>query len=110
VSTGEPREKVEQPPPIACTLDAGAMPDRLAEWEAILEHASNRTSLGAGGVRVEFGPGLPVAELAQLMAAEQACCSFFSFALTIDQRGVGLEIGAPDGAEEMVTSLFGAPA
>jgi len=36
--------------------------------------------------------------------------AFFSFAVTVDQRGVGLEVRAPDGADEIVTSLFGAAA
>jgi hypothetical protein len=44
------------------------------------------------------------------MAAEQSCCSFFSFALTVDDRGVALEVRAPQDAAELVTAVFGAPA
>jgi hypothetical protein len=49
-------------------------------------------------------------ELARLVAAEQACCAFLSFRITVDQRGVGLEVRAPAGADEIVTALFGAAA
>jgi hypothetical protein len=45
--------------------------------------------------------------VARLTAAEQACCRFFTFAITVDERGIGLEVRAPDGAEDLVASLFG---
>ncbi len=95
--------------PIACTLEAGAMTDRLAVWSTALDHATARTPL-ADGVRVEFDAELDTAELARLVAVEQQCCAFFSFALTVDQRGVGLEVSAPEDAAAIVTTLFGSPA
>jgi hypothetical protein len=49
-----------------------------------------------------------VGELARLVAAEQHCCAFISFAITVDQRGVALEVRAPDGADRIVTTLFAA--
>lgn len=97
-------------PPIACILDASAMPDRLAHWNAIFCHVRSRTTTPAGALRIEFDSVLDLADLARLVAAEQHCCAFFSFAVTVDARGVGLEVGAPNGAEEMVASLFGQPA
>jgi hypothetical protein len=59
---------------------------------------------------VEFAGDVPIADLARLAAAEQKCCRFFSFDLTVDDRGVGLEVRAPDGAEDLVAALFGVPA
>jgi hypothetical protein len=53
---------------------------------------------------------VPVEELVRLTAAEQDCCGFFAFAVTIDGRGVGLEIRAPDDAMPVVHALFGTPA
>lgn len=94
-------------PPIACTLEAGAMPDRVAEWQALLDAATGRERIADGALRVAFRADAPLPELARLVAAEQACCAFFSFAITVDQRGVGLEVRAPAGAEEVVTALFG---
>ena len=95
-------------PPMACSLDAGAMPDRLAEWKSILSRASARCRAGDGARRVEFLADVAVDELARLVAAEQRCCAFFSFAITVDRRGVGLEVRAPEGADEFVTTLLGA--
>src|SRR6266702_444152 len=64
----------------------------------------------ADGVRVEFGSDAPLAELARLANAEHECCRFFRFAITVDARGVGFEVTAPDGAEELDATLVGADA
>jgi DNA-binding transcriptional MerR regulator len=93
--------------PIACTLDGDAMGDRVAEWQAILAQATSRTRTVDGALRADFGGGVDLGELARLVAAEQGCCAFFAFAITVDHRGIGLEVSAPDGAEPMVAALFG---
>jgi hypothetical protein len=49
-----------------------------------------------------------VDDVAHLATAEQSCCRFFAFAVTIDQRGFGLEVRAPDDALPIVQALFGA--
>jgi len=46
----------------------------------------------------------------RLAAAEQDCCQFFTFAITIDSRGVALEVRAPDDALPVLHTLFGRPA
>jgi hypothetical protein len=46
-------------------------------------------------------------ELARLAAAEYACCSFFTFTLTIGPAGVRLTVTAPPDAQPLVTALFG---
>ena len=92
--------------PIACTLDPSAVPGRLTEWRAVLDRGRSRTTTADGGVRVELGDEVDVAELIRLVQAEQACCAFFSFAVTVDGRGLGLEVRAPDDAGEIVTALF----
>ena len=97
-------------PPIACTLDVGAQPGRVAEWQALLGHASSRAHTDDGALRVSFAGDVPMVELARLVAAEQGCCQFFSFAITVDHRGIGLEVSAPEGADEVTAALFGAPA
>jgi len=101
--------------PIACTLDDGSVETRLEEWQALTGTATDavgssmRTAI-EGGVRLEFPPGVDVAELARLVAAEQGCCRFLSFAITVDERGVGLEVRSHDGAQDVVHALFGGPA
>jgi MerR family copper efflux transcriptional regulator len=95
-------------PAIACILEAGALAGRLDDWRALLARARSRTATDDEGVRVEFGDDVPVAEVAALMAAEQQCCAFFAFTLTVDERGTGLEVRAPQNAADLVSGLFGA--
>jgi MerR family transcriptional regulator, copper efflux regulator len=94
--------------PIACTLEPGAMPDRLADWTRVLDAAQERSRTAEGRLRIEFGDAVDVAELVRLVEAEQRCCAFFAFAVTIDQRGIALEVGAPATAHDVVAGLFGA--
>jgi DNA-binding transcriptional MerR regulator len=110
-------EEPDRAAPIACTLDGGDMATRLDEWNALLtdEHGllggvTARRRLDDGGLRLEFGPGADVAEIARLAAAEQECCRFFHFALTIDDRGVALEVHAPPDGEPVLAALFGTAA
>lgn len=100
--------------PVACTLGAGEMATRLDEWNELLadrhellKGVTHRDALDGGGLRLVFGPNTDVAEIARLATAEQGCCRFFDFALTIDSRGVALEVRAPDDAEPVVAALFG---
>ena len=103
--------------PIACTLPAGDMSARLDDWnqllagkQDLLQGVTARRALDDGGVRLEFGPGSDVAEIARLAAAEQSCCRFFSFSLVIDTRGIALEVHAPPAGRPVLTALFGVPA
>jgi hypothetical protein len=72
-------------------------------------HVARREPID-GGLRCAFDTSVPLEELSHLVAAEQRCCPFFAFAITIDARGIALEVRAPDGAEAIVVSLFGASA
>lgn len=95
--------------PIACSLpDDTAVVGRLGEWAAALCGAVSRESLAGGGVRIALGPTVDLGALAALVEAEHRCCPFFAFAITVDGRGVALEIRAPAGAEEAVAALIGA--
>jgi hypothetical protein len=95
--------------PIACTLAGDDVPARVEAWQSVLTHAIGRDAIG-GGVRVTFGPTASVSTLADLVAAEQSCCSFLAFAITIDARGLALEVTAPADAQPVVAALFGAAA
>ena len=96
--------------PVACTLDPGSLPERLAEWRAVLDHAASRLRTADGGLRIEFDGDLALDGLTRLAAAEQRCCAFLGFAITVDHRGVALEVQAPESAGALVTALFGAAA
>jgi MerR family transcriptional regulator, copper efflux regulator len=95
-------------PAIACTLSAGAMKSRMADWQSLLAHVERREPID-GGVRVVFTSTVPIGDLMRLVAAEQDCCQFFRFAITVDTRGVAIEVRAPQDALEIVESMFGAP-
>ena len=97
---------------IACTATAQSATAALQEWADLLaaQHDSIVRSAIAGGVRVQFAARVDVGELARLTVAEQDCCRFFSFAITVDRRGVGLEVVAPNDALPIVHALFGMPA
>jgi MerR family copper efflux transcriptional regulator len=92
--------------PIACTLDGPLMPGRLDDWRELLAFASGREAIERG-IRLTFAPQVSVRSLADLVASEQECCRFFAFAITVDGRGIGLEVLAPADAQPIVRALFG---
>ena len=96
------------PNDLACTLNPTAVPDRLAEWHSIAALGSPPQTIGDGARRIEFADPSVMADLSRLVAAEQACCSFLAFAITVDERGTALEVRGPAGAAELVETLFGA--
>ena len=96
--------------PIACALGGDARVSQVADWAIVTSRAIARTATADGGLRLEFADNLEFGELARLVVAEQQCCRFFSFALTVDHRGTGLEVRAPADAAEVVAELFGTPA
>ncbi len=98
----------EGEPAIACTLSAGSMKGRLADWNSLLAHVERRERID-GGVRSVFAESVPITDLMRLVAAEQDCCQFFRFAITVDTRGVALEVRAPEDALSIVDSMFGTP-
>jgi DNA-binding transcriptional MerR regulator len=93
-------------PAIACTLPADQMPGRVADWQHLLDHVLSRDVID-GGLRLTLADTAPLDELAQLAVAEQGCCAFFSFAITVDHRGIALEVRAPADAGDLVTTVFG---
>ena len=94
---------------IACTLAAASMHSRLGEWQrsSCSRHPSR---IRRGWSSRVFGEATPLDELMRLTAAEQECCKFFDFAITIDSRGVALEVRSSPDALPIIHSLFGVPA
>ncbi|MET0910756.1 MAG: MerR family transcriptional regulator [Ilumatobacteraceae bacterium] len=99
---------VNDEPAIACTLSAGSVNDRIDDWTAVLRHVDRRESID-GGIRSVFAESVSITALARLVAAEQDCCQFFRFAITVDTRGIALEVRAPGDAQLVVESMFGRP-
>ena len=95
----------EPVPPIACTLDASAMPERLARWADVAGHVTERSRI-AGGVRVRFDRSVAPATVATLAADELACCAFLTFSIRLDAGATTLEVTAPDEARDVVDLLL----
>ena len=79
------------------------------------EHLEDARDLAAGGrLRVGYEPGPGVlAELTELAAAEQACCSFVTWSVVEAEGSPVLVVEAPDDAPEAVAPiavLFGVAA
>jgi hypothetical protein len=106
---GLERPAADAEPPIACTLRPEVMAGRMDDWDRLLGFVTGRSVIDRG-LRLDLADGAPIDEVVRLAAAEQECCAFLSFSLTIDGRGAGLEVGGPDDALLIVHALFGAPA
>lgn len=94
-------------PAIGCTLSAHKIGGRLAQWEAIAAIATGRISIDAG-TRLTFDHGVDIPVISALFAAEQNCCRFLTFTLTVTADHVALAITGPSGAQPVVDALIGA--
>jgi DNA-binding transcriptional MerR regulator len=94
-------------PPTACTLDPGAMRGRLGDWQAVLARGTSRSPIpGGSAITFDTDPEL-AADLARLVAAEHACCSFFDFTISVTEAGLRFEVRAPDEAHDLLATVFG---
>jgi hypothetical protein len=93
----------------ACSLPSPeAMRSRVAEWHHLLSFVVSRTEID-GGYRLALQDHAPIEDVVRLARAEQGCCSFFSFAVTFDDRGVGLEVRSPPSGRQILNALFSPP-
>lgn len=99
-----PRPAVRPEPVVACSLDAGAYRDRLAQWARLLDGAEI-TALPDGGRSAQV-PVDRAEEATRLVVAEQRCCPFLSFGMEFAGDRVVLTVRAPGHAHESVAALF----
>ena len=95
-------------PPLGCTLPGSEMDERRAAWQRALAPVVGREAID-DGVRLALPPGESLGVLADLVVAEQRCCSFLRFAITVDDRGSALEVTASGGRGEMVARFGDRP-
>lgn len=94
---------------IMCTLEGGtdAMRERIGQWQRVVAAAIGREPAD-GGITLVFDHDQALTvELARLSAAEFACCSFFTFTLTVGPDGMRFTVTGPDEARDVITSMFG---
>ena len=94
-------------PDLACTLESDDMAGRLAEWRALAGQATARSTVD-DGIRLTFS-SVDLREVADLVAREQACCSFLSFTIGSTLVGATLEISGPSDARPMIAALLDVP-
>ncbi|GBQ26510.1 hypothetical protein HLH34_10845 [Gluconacetobacter azotocaptans] len=91
--------------PIACTLDAGSLKERLA-WIADLNRrallASHRDDLR---LTLTYDPSTGD-DVRRMVAGEQSCCAFLLFDVTERTDAVTVTITAPEDARAAAEALF----
>jgi orotidine-5'-phosphate decarboxylase len=98
---------VPSEPPIACSLSAAELAQRLAEMSAI-GHASLLEAEINGARAVLTFRQAAVERLTGIVAAEAECCAFLDMKLHDEPNAVRLTIEAPAGAESVLHDLVAA--
>jgi len=98
--------------PLACTLGPEDGRSRMLRWQQLREDAAPVARLDGGRLEVRYqsGPGVQ-AELSDLAAAEQTCCSFVTWSVSEVEDQPVLHVLAPADtpeALEPIAALFGA--
>jgi hypothetical protein len=92
--------------PIACSLDAGSLADRVEEWRALVATSVVAVETEPVAVHLVLEPSeaalVAAAELAQ---REKQCCPFLEIAIDIGAEQRTLTIRVPDGAEEAMATF-----
>lgn len=97
--------------PIACSLSATELPQRLAEMAELGDAAL--LEIHRAGTRAEllFAAGATVRErLKEIVAKEARCCPFLNLALSETTGVITLHVQAPEAAEvalSEITEAFG---
>ena len=93
--------------PKACTLPTVEQPLRRAEFDEVFAGVMSveRPTDRQARFRLAGRPGL-VAEVSDLAARENECCSFFSFTVTALPSGdVGFDVEVPAGHVEVLDAM-----
>jgi hypothetical protein len=93
--------------PIACTLEAGRLPERVAEWRAFAGRSVRQIEREAHAARLRLADGDDVlVAAASLAQREKECCAFFDFALLLEPEARWLRITVPVQADEVLAGFL----
>mgnify|MGYP000672156683 CR=1 FL=1 len=93
--------------PIACTLTADQLPDRVEEWRSFLGTQITAVERDTAAARLRLAEGDDVrAAAADLAQREKLCCAFFDFAITFDGQHRWLAVSVPDDAAPVLDELL----
>jgi hypothetical protein len=92
--------------PIACSLTATELPQRLAEMSDLGRAALVDARTEATRAELRFAAGAGVRDRVEaVVVAESQCCAFLDMAVTEEADTVVLTIQAPDDAELVLAEL-----
>lgn len=92
--------------PIACSLDAGSLADRLEEWRALVASSVVAVEAGPTDVHLVLEPTeLALVAAVELAQREKQCCPFFEVSVDIGVQQRTLSLRVPEGAEEAMASF-----
>jgi MerR family transcriptional regulator, copper efflux regulator len=97
-------ERCGDHPPIACTLGAGQIDERLTAWRTLADDAAT-VRRRRDGITLEFDPTVDLRPITELISAEHACCAFLGFHLAVVPGAVELTISGPEGARAIIDAL-----
>jgi MerR family transcriptional regulator, copper efflux regulator len=96
------------PQPWGCSLNVDELGARIAEWRTLAAAATSLKHIGDTVQLVFEADPVRIASVAQLCAAEVACCVETRFVLKIEAEQMTLTAEAP-GAPGLLDALFPAP-
>ena len=97
--------------PIACSLSANELPQRLEEMAVLGRAALVDVHLESRRAQLRFAPGAGVRDRVQaVVAAESECCAFLTMRVTDEPDAVVLTVDAPELVlAELVDAFRGRP-
>ena len=96
-------------PPIACSLDAGALAERIDEWRALVASSVDSVVAEPTAVHLVLDPSdAALVAAVGLAQREKQCCPFFGVAVDIGTEHRTLSLRVPDGAEEAMATFVAA--
>jgi hypothetical protein len=92
--------------PIACSLDAEAVGDRLEEWRAAFALVDEvRVTEQVARLRLT-GDDEALLRVVDLAEREKQCCPFFAFSIDLDGERRWLRIAVPEEAAGVLTGFI----
>lgn len=93
--------------PDACTLPTAERPRRIAEFDDLFRTSATAvTRIGPHVARWSLTPEPAIpSRIADLVARESLCCSFFDFTLRVAQGSLTLDVAVPAGQAAVLNGL-----
>lgn len=92
--------------PIACSLDAGSLLDRVARWQTLVATSVEAVEPSPTRVRLALADSdTALVDAVTLGQQEKQCCPFFEVALEVGAHDRALVLSVPPGAEEALASF-----